>query len=967
MRFLTIIIFSGMILSVVNQSGFGRTIDEIMSGHSEDKVKLLESTQLTLEGRLAYEKGEYSDALQSFENALILNYELGVKKAIVSNLYEIGNVYKMLGKYDKALNYYMQSFRLAFDVNTFKIAEDVDFKTIPVIANYIGAIYKEIGIYNEALRYLDVSLKMFEMMHEQKGMAETLNNIGQIYCECEEYEKALKNYNKCLEISASLKIPQHVATCLNNISNVKYKLGKFDESLANLRQSLRIYEELGYQHGIATGLNNIGAIYQELEDYDKAVECLNKAVRIRRDLGKSREVATSLSNLCSIYLNLKNFEKAEAIVKEIEEINKENDEWYKQTGLIHFSEGLVEVYIGTGRERDALRYLDQVDMKWFQSDITRIRYFTHYGLSFSGIGEYKKASLELLKAIELIEGVRARSGAGNVSFFGSGIYGGRIRPHKALVAALSERVLKGEGHDDAFEGYGKGLHSAAFYFSESTKARTLIEGIVNSSVRYESPGIPEDLRMQEQDLQSQLARLNETKEDTYKKGKDAFGEHQERYKKVRMELESLIARFKKEYPRYAALKYPSPFKVDELPLKENEVLLEYELTEKAGYVFVAERHADSSVRVKKIVKISKTREEIEGYVNDYVLSMQNPYKKEAFSPVASRKLYTLLLEDALKGISVEKHLIIVPDGILGLLPFESLATEAGQDYRDSIYAGDKWKITYSPSATVLALNRMLRPSRAKKPLFALGDPVYNKDDERYVAYKQGIQPPALLARGGKHTVFRALATRKEWGKTRIDDPEGQEIQFDPLPETGDEVTRIAEFFGVRPSPPDVLLGVSASETNLRKVPLKDYCYVHFATHADLPGSVQGINEPFILLGQVENKDKDDGFLTLTEVLGMDLDADMVVLSACLTGRGNVMEGEGVMNFARAFQHAGARSVVVSLWEVASKEAVEFMEIFYRHLKGGKNRAEALKLARKEIKSKYPHPFYWSVFVIYGEG
>jgi CHAT domain-containing protein len=79
------------------------------------------------------------------------------------------------------------------------------------------------------------------------------------------------------------------------------------------------------------------------------------------------------------------------------------------------------------------------------------------------------------------------------------------------------------------------------------------------------------------------------------------------------------------------------------------------------------------------------------------------------------------------------------------------------------------------------------------------------------------------------------------------------------------------------------------------------------------------------------------------------------------------EGEGVANFARAFQHAGARSVVVSLWEVASDAAVEYMKSFYGQIKSGKSKAEALKFARKEIKAKYPNPFYWSVFVLYGDG
>jgi len=103
------------------------------------------------------------------------------------------------------------------------------------------------------------------------------------------------------------------------------------------------------------------------------------------------------------------------------------------------------------------------------------------------------------------------------------------------------------------------------------------------------------------------------------------------------------------------------------------------------------------------------------------------------------------------------------------------------------------------------------------------------------------------------------------------------------------------------------------------------------------------------------------------VLELKLNADLVVLSACSTGKGRLMEGEGVANFARAFQHAGARSVVVSLWEVASDAAVEYMKSFYGHIKSGnKDRAEALRLAREEIKAKYPNSFYWSVFVLYGE-
>ncbi|MDD5168698.1 MAG: CHAT domain-containing protein, partial [Syntrophales bacterium] len=91
-----------------------------------------------------------------------------------------------------------------------------------------------------------------------------------------------------------------------------------------------------------------------------------------------------------------------------------------------------------------------------------------------------------------------------------------------------------------------------------------------------------------------------------------------------------------------------------------------------------------------------------------------------------------------------------------------------------------------------------------------------------------------------------------------------------------------------------------------------------------------------------------------------------VLSACSTGRGRMQEGEGVASFARAFQHAGAKSIVVSLWEVPSTATVEFMKSFYGHLKAGKGKAFALNLARAEVRAKYPSPLYWAPFVLYGE-
>jgi CHAT domain-containing protein len=312
-----------------------------------------------------------------------------------------------------------------------------------------------------------------------------------------------------------------------------------------------------------------------------------------------------------------------------------------------------------------------------------------------------------------------------------------------------------------------------------------------------------------------------------------------------------------------------------------------------------------------------------------------------------------------------ERVILVPDGILGLLPFEALVMEAGESFEKSVFVGDRHTLTYYQSASVLALQRTLPEASPPRPLFALGNPIYQEKDPRYLAWQQGKPAPQLLAQA--QYGYQALATTRGYGKTTRDDNAGKELAYLPLPDTEKEVKDIAQIWGVQPQPPDVLLNVWANETQFRQAPLADYRYVHFATHADLPGHIQGKNEPFILLGQVENKGKDDGFLTLSKVLDLKLRAQMVVLSACLTGRGKVIEGEGVANFARAFQYAGARSVVVSLWEVKSKVGAEYMAKFYGYLKAGKGRAEALRLARQEIKADYPDPLAWAVFILHGEG
>ncbi|MDM8522202.1 CHAT domain-containing protein [Desulfococcaceae bacterium HSG8] len=125
-------------------------------------------------------------------------------------------------------------------------------------------------------------------------------------------------------------------------------------------------------------------------------------------------------------------------------------------------------------------------------------------------------------------------------------------------------------------------------------------------------------------------------------------------------------------------------------------------------------------------------------------------------------------------------------------------------------------------------------------------------------------------------------------------------------------------------------------------------------------------EPALILSQVGGAGN-DGFLTMNEVMDLKLGADIAALTACETGRGEHLSGEGVMGMGRAFQYAGAKSVLVSLWSVSEESSVKLTEKFFSHIKDGKDKADALRLARQEIRKRgYDHPFFWAPFVLHGE-
>jgi len=835
---------------------------------------------------------------------------------------------------------------------------DADPIELATSLNNLAALHQGLGAFEEALplfqRALQVVLKSRGETHEDTALS--LSNLAMVLLDMGAYDRALPLLQQALRINEK-DGANHRDTCatLNNLGGLYYAVGAYDQALPLLQRALQTCEKyLGPDdRDTATTLNNLAGLHYAMGAIDVAVLLCERAVQIReKTLGETHpDTTTSLSNLGVLYLASKDQIRAETFFRRSRS-----------------SDGLVELLLARGQASEALQRLESGPPAATDRPTRRVQYLTYRGLALSQLGRASDASVSLLEAVEAIEVLRERTAGDRAGFFRAGAFGGYLKAYRALVTVLAERALTGRAStpastarsypaDPAFSRYGIDLAAAAFSFAESTKARSLLEAIAGAARGQDRSDLPAALRQAEASLTRRLAALEARWEVSDAVPPAVSASYATLHGGLGRQLDELVAQLRREYPLYAALRYPQPIQPADVPLLDGEVLLEYALADEASYLFVVRRGG-----VSRVVKIPIGKQALEAKLQSFMQPLINS-QGQGFSVSTAAELYQLLVAPA--GVAEAERLIVVPDGLLGLLPFEALVVHDRGTDRESEFLGDRHQVSYTHSATVLALQRRLKRTTPPRTLFALGNPVFSASDPRYRALRSGALPVSTPA--GPEFGFHGLATRREWGKTGRDDKQGRELVYAPLPETEQEVTAVARILGVPVRPPDVLVGVAANETTLRASPLGDYRYLHFATHADLPGKVQGIMEPFLVLGQVDNQGTDDGLLTLNEVLALRLTSDLVVLSACVTGRGTVMDGEGVVNFARAFEHAGSRSVVVSLWEVASLPAVEFMTDFYGQLSGGQPRLEALRHARSVIKAKYPNPFYWAVFVLHGEG
>jgi CHAT domain-containing protein len=383
-------------------------------------------------------------------------------------------------------------------------------------------------------------------------------------------------------------------------------------------------------------------------------------------------------------------------------------------------------------------------------------------------------------------------------------------------------------------------------------------------------------------------------------------------------------------PRYRNLHYPEPYsavRTQEEICRPGVVVLEYSLGERRSFLWTMN---GSHIQMAALPGRAAIEANVAAYRRVISRAPKGGSTVEA-DQAAARALYNMLVRPAQALLTPASKVLVVPDGILYYLPFETLRSSVTERY-----LVEDFTISYAPSVSVYA--NLLAPAsgRLQKQLLAFGDPVFGKSTPKMTTPAAG-EVRSVYERGG-------------W-------------RLPALPNTRREVEQIGALFPQNDR--QIYLGSAATEAVVKQENLTAYRIIHFATHAIMDERTPARSG--VVLSLV-NAGTEDGVLRMPEIFNLEMNADLVVLSACQTGLGKLVRGEGMIGLTRAFLYAGSRRVVVSLWAVNDLATADFMKSFYEHMEPASPAAalRAAKLAMLHSASPaYRHPYYWAPFVLTG--
>jgi CHAT domain-containing protein len=737
-------------------------------------------------------------------------------------------------------------------------------------------------------------------------------------------------------------------------AKVHFRLKDYPKAIAANRIARRhlFKDKNPYIHGLKVDiLHNAAIIFQKMGIKDSVAHFINRAFALQRkyDINQLDVTYRILSNQAVLDQNLALAAKYSA--RALAEAQKRFNEFYDRSFLTRAHQELGDVFFlreefqkAEAQYRLAIETITplpegEIGMDAFPPEA--LSHSTELSIGFFRIGKAQwKQYLVSNDSTILLHSFQSFSLAAEMI---PAVYRQFQNEDSRLFMAeqsisVFEHAIKASLALYRSTGQDSFLHRA-FAFSEQNKATLLYQALKDSEYKH-TIGIPDSVLKKEQEIKSEL---------TFYRGKV----HKEKAKKDKGNQEKLdywrnkifdleeVERqlnfaLKEQFPRYYALKYEANrIQVDSIQrlLTPEKAMLAYFHGDSITYAFLI------TPNQSQVIKISN-QDSLETWVNRMREGLYHYWMSPDHTPdmyQALNQTYVqhahLLYQNLIAPVTdaaalTAEQLIIIPDGVLGYIPFDALLkTKPGNSahFGTHDYLLHHYQMTYAYSATLWGELLQKPQESAAKDLLAVG-PSFPRDE----------QP------------FRSVENLRREG-------------FGPLLFNQKEVGQIARLFRSTQ-----LLGKEATKASFTDR-AKEYRIIHLSTHAKADDNDSRFSR--IAFTPIPDSTEENDFLTLAEIGNLNLQAEMVVLSACETALGELKKGEGIMSLARAFTYAGTRSIITTLWSVDDQATAQLMADFYQHLTEGKTKDAALRQARLDYlrnhDNRFSHPFFWAAAVPIG--
>jgi CHAT domain-containing protein/Tfp pilus assembly protein PilF len=931
---------------------------------SDAEVQIDHAQRLHNKASVLIGAAKYDDALALEESALALREQaLGpASPAVANSLHQLGNIYHLKGDYPKSEAAFLRALTirektsgalsadvfglltnvggLYFDMGELDKAEQVMQRAIalqehlPGLDNLrVAALFNNLALVNYGKGDYGKAELLFEqaVAVEEKAfgpdsteLTDTLDNLSALYQATGNYLKAESAGQRSLSIEEKAFGPDdpRVGSTLLNLGNVRYLSGELEQAEPLYQRALAIYEKgLGPEHPlVALALNNLAEVYHDRRQFSQAEPLYLRSLAIReKKLGAEHsDVGQSLNNLGNLYRDEGDYDKA--------------DQFYTRALSIR------EKALGP----------DHPDV---------VSTLSHIALMYMAKGDFGKAQSYQARAIAISE----RNASLN-------LVAGSERQKLAYLDSLSEQL-------------DRAITLNVRLAPGQTAARDLaITTVLRRKGRVQDV-LSDSLASLRQRLGADDAKLlDRFNQSTSALSRLVFGgpqqltneEFRKRVGALNQEREQLEAEISRRSGEFRAQSQPVTIDAIQAALPDNGALLEfvtYKPLSPKG-ITAKERYGERSYVVYVIRKRGEIEwkelggaQAIDGAVDALREALRDPQRKDAKQ--LARALDDKIMRPVRALIGDATQLIVSPDGELNLIPLAALVDEQGH------YLIEHYSLSYLTSGRDLLRIQLVRESKSS-PL-VVANPLFGEPANELFA-----KTNAALKSTPRNGRRRSITTGNDLS----------EVYFAPLDGTSQEAHSIQALF------PDasVLTGAQATESAIKRVNAPRI--LHLATHGfflTAPATAATGSSPVAkqtnrVSSELENPllrsglafsganlrrgdSTEDGILTALEASGLNLwGTKLVVLSACDTGVGEVRNGEGVYGLRRSFVLAGAESLVMSLWPISDFTTRELMTNYYRNLKEGMGRGEALRQVQLGMLKRNPnlHPFYWANFIQSGD-